>query len=115
MTRGTDPAATLPSGLILGLEQPSALAHETVGSPTYPQIEEAVMDPTRKRNCPECGGRLIWVVYGYPDGEVAEAARRGDVDLGGCCVPAPEQPWRAARCSDCRWSLMGEQDFDSRT
>lgn len=72
------------------------------------------MVSTRKRKCPECDGPLIWVVYGYPDHALAEAARRGEVDLGGCCVPTPGEPWRAARCSDCGWSLMGERGFDPR-
>lgn len=71
------------------------------------------MNSTRSRKCPECGGRLIRVVYGFPDDELAEAARRGEVALGGCCPPAPGIPSRAARCSDCGWSPLVERDSDA--
>lgn len=68
------------------------------------------MNSTQERNCPECGGRLIWVVYGYPNNALAAAARRGEVALGGCCVPAAGERWRAAQCGDCGWSLIAERD-----
>ncbi len=36
--------------------------------------------------CPSCGARSIPIVYGYPLPETFEAADRGEVVLGGCCI-----------------------------
>ncbi len=42
--------------------------------------------------CPRCGARdPVPIVYGYPDLELGEAERRGEVILGGCLV-GPESP-----------------------
>ena len=39
-----------------------------------------------RRGCPTCGGRTIRIVYGLPSFETAQAARHGEVHIGGCCV-----------------------------
>jgi hypothetical protein len=36
--------------------------------------------------CPECGGKGVRIVYGLPGPELAEAAERGEVALGGCVI-----------------------------
>lgn len=41
--------------------------------------------------CPVCGRTAVPIVYGYPDEEVMEAARRGEVALGGCVI-VDDQP-----------------------
>jgi hypothetical protein len=42
--------------------------------------------------CPGCGSTdAVRIVYGYPDFELGEAERRGEVVLGGCLV-GPESP-----------------------
>ena len=56
------------------------------------------------RGCPTCGAGMTPVVYGLPGLELAEAAARGDVELGGCtiefdgpnliCRGAERHPWR---------------------
>ena len=37
-------------------------------------------------HCPECGGALVPVVYGFPLGETIAAIERGEVMVGGCIV-----------------------------
>ena len=42
--------------------------------------------------CPSCGSTdAIRIEYGYPSSELAEAAERGEVILGGCLI-WPEAP-----------------------
>ncbi len=54
--------------------------------------------------CPRCGTPGIPIIWGLPGADLAEAARRGEVILGGCLVtgddadhecPACRHQWRA--------------------
>ena len=36
--------------------------------------------------CPDCGTRMVRIVYGYPMGDLVERSARGEVALGGCVV-----------------------------
>ena len=36
--------------------------------------------------CPDCGARMVRIVYGYPMGDLVERSMRGEVALGGCVV-----------------------------
>ena len=36
--------------------------------------------------CPNCGNKLIEIVYGMPDSEIGEKAMKGEIFLGGCIV-----------------------------
>ena len=39
------------------------------------------------KTCPKCGSSdVIPIVFGYPTVETGEAAERGELALGGCCV-----------------------------
>ena len=49
--------------------------------------------------CPMCGGRLIPILYGMPTHDAVEAAKRGEIILGGCVV-APDDPTHG--CPECR-------------
>lgn len=41
----------------------------------------------RKYRCPACGGNTgVRIQYGYPTREAFEAAERGEIRLGGCCM-----------------------------
>lgn len=52
-----------------------------------------------KLRCSKCGVvRSRRVVYGYPGPELIEAAKRGEVVLGGCNVGEPVRVWF---CEDC--------------
>jgi len=39
-----------------------------------------------KPTCPECGGELIPVVYGYPSPSMMDAFHRGKIAVGCCCI-----------------------------
>ena len=41
--------------------------------------------------CPKCGGKIVEIVYGEPTDELFNAAERGEVILGGCCIAFDEK------------------------
>jgi hypothetical protein len=52
-----------------------------------------------KPRCPACGSRsAIPILYGLPLDEACDAAKRGEIALGGCLV-GPDQPTQA--CASC--------------
>ena len=50
-----------------------------------------------------CGGEGVEIVYGLPGLELAEAAERGEVTLGGCVIE-DDDPDRQCRVCGHRWS-----------
>jgi hypothetical protein len=36
--------------------------------------------------CPECGTRMVRIVYGFPLGDLVDRSMRGEIALGGCVV-----------------------------
>lgn len=54
--------------------------------------------------CPNCGGKLLKIVYGMPPLEIMEQAKRGEVFLGGCCVFGDNDP--EYHCNTCRRSYI---------
>ena len=49
--------------------------------------------------CPSCGAsKVLRIVYGLPDQELAEEARLGKVALGGCVITGENPEWRCAKC-----------------
>lgn len=50
--------------------------------------------------CPHCGARMIPIAWGFPDQELFEAAARGEVFIGGCCIPGggPIPAWHCTGC-----------------
>lgn len=54
------------------------------------------MRQRERKPCPKCGGldAVVRVVYGYPTPELERAAKRGEVDHGGCwsVVLTPSSP-----------------------
>lgn len=56
----------------------------------------SLFDDPSGMSCPECGTTdPIEILYGFPSGEMFEAAEAGLIALGGCIVD-PENP--AYRC-----------------
>lgn len=55
------------------------------------------------RKCPECGGELIPILWGYPTPEILEQAIHDEIHLGGCVI-FPNNP--NYHCKDC------EVEFD---
>ena len=48
---------------------------------------------------PVCGStRVVKIAYGLPGPELAAAAQRGEVALGGCCVSDYDPRWYCADC-----------------
>ena len=53
------------------------------------------------RSCPKCGNRdVIPIVYGYPLPETMEAAERGEVEQGGCCVTGDDPTLKCRACGE---------------
>ncbi|WP_405268038.1 tetratricopeptide repeat protein [Methanobrevibacter sp.] len=50
------------------------------------------------RVCPDCGGELIPIVWGYPSPKLLKRAERGEVFLGGCCIPPNNPNYRCKKC-----------------
>lgn len=51
--------------------------------------------------CPRCGttDTVRPLMFGFPSDEMFEASERGEIDLGGCCLP--EEPLPHWRCRSC--------------
>ncbi len=56
----------------------------------------------RGSRCKKCGGELIPIAYGLPGEDMWNAAQRGEIRLGGCCV-YPDMPTSA--CRECGTEL----------
>lgn len=50
--------------------------------------------------CPACGdaGKVVPIIYGRPGPDLLEAAKRGEVVLGGCVVSKGSPSWRCRAC-----------------
>ena len=53
----------------------------------------------QKRKCPSCQSEeVVPIEFGFPSPEMVEAADRGKIKLGGCCVEVDDPEWH---CNDC--------------
>ncbi len=42
---------------------------------------------SKRYKCPKCGQTTgVRIIFGYPGPDLCEAAKRGEIELGGCCV-----------------------------
>jgi len=58
-----------------------------------------------KKKCPACGStNTVKILYGMPTHEAFEAAERGEIVLGGCCVSDTNQ---TRHCKDCGQDFGG--------
>ena len=56
------------------------------------------------RRCRHCDGKVVPIAYGYPGGDMWEAAERGTIVLGGCLMSPERATSRCARCgTDATW------------
>jgi hypothetical protein len=53
---------------------------------------------TAPERCGNCDTELRPIVYGFPAGELADAADRGELFLGGCCISDDSPTHRCPRC-----------------
>lgn len=59
----------------------------------------------KKFLCPDCKQRAgVEIGYGYPSPELMEAASRGDIVLGGCCL-TEEAPERECTACGHQWNI----------
>ena len=64
----------------------------------------------KKLVCPKCGSReAMEILYGYPSSEAFEAADRGEIFLGGCCVSGDDPLYC---CKECDYSWGKEFEID---
>lgn len=56
--------------------------------------------PSPKPPCPSCRSKVnaVPIVFGMPEEELEEQARRGEVVLGGCCVTDDDPRWFCKSC-----------------
>jgi hypothetical protein len=55
----------------------------------------------RGKACPKCGSLdVVPIMYGYPMPEAMEAAERGEIELGGCCVTADDPQKHCKACGE---------------
>ena len=59
----------------------------------------------RGTTCPECGSAVRRIVFGMPTSAMAAAADRGEIFLGGCCLPPIGDATERCAC--------GAMSFDS--
>lgn len=61
---------------------------------------EPILVRRKPVKCPHCGSKVLNIQYGYPGHEMMEAAERGEILLGGCCI-SPDSP-------DCACPVCGQ-------
>ena len=64
--------------------------------------EKKVRKATRRRaTCPKCGSLdVVPILYGYPMPEAMEAAEKGLISLGGCCVGDSDPRKQCKACGE---------------
>lgn len=50
------------------------------------------------RTCPDCGGELIEIVWGFPSDDLLEKAMREEIFLGGCVIPGNPCNYHCKSC-----------------
>jgi hypothetical protein len=58
-----------------------------------------ISTPQKPERCPNCGsGDVRPIAFGLPSEEAAQAARRGEIVLGGCVVTGNDPQWFCSNC-----------------
>jgi len=52
------------------------------------------------RSCPDCGGELLPIVWGYPNSAMLQREERGEIFLGGCCLPPNSPNYHCMNCGN---------------
>lgn len=66
------------------------------------KLGSSIIKRLRKpRKCENCGGAVLPILYGYPTHESFEAASRGEIILGGCCMPDDFEELADWVCKEC--------------
>lgn len=55
----------------------------------------------RGKACPRCGSRgVVPIGYGYPEADMMDAAEKGSIALGGCCVTGDDPRSHCKACGE---------------
>jgi hypothetical protein len=55
----------------------------------------------KKKVCPKCGSLdVVPIEYGYPGPEMMDAAEKGLIELGGCCVGGDDPRKHCKACGE---------------
>ena len=66
---------------------------------SFAAFDAPVISVRRKPvKCRHCGGKVAPVLYGEPGPEMMEAADRGEVVLGGCCIRTDGPDYQCPVC-----------------
>jgi hypothetical protein len=56
---------------------------------------------SRSKPCPKCGSLdVVPIEYGYPGPEMMDAAEKGLIELGGCCVMGDDPRKHCKACGE---------------
>ncbi len=70
------------------------------------------MKTPRKYLCPVCGEKSgVNIMYGMPTEELWEAAERGEVAIGGCCLEIGGAERQCLKC-DHTWRIKHRRQFE---
>lgn len=61
----------------------------------------------KPEKCPNCGGRIIPILYGEPNEEGGALIYAGEMILGGCIVSGNDPQWG---CTDCNTEYLDIED-----
>jgi hypothetical protein len=88
--------------LVWTLEDVVAALHAASDAPWIDALQERYLDLAKAETWPECPGchahEAIPILYGDPTREAEQAARRGELVLGGCCVMGEDPKWHCRAC-----------------
>lgn len=59
--------------------------------------------------CPECGGKLLPILYGEPTPEIYTAFEKGLLILGGCCIDVKKDGYLKMpkwQCKNCHTKIQ---------
>jgi hypothetical protein len=55
----------------------------------------------KEKPCPKCGSLdVVPIAYGYPGPEMMDAAEKGLIELGGCCVTDDDPRKQCRACGE---------------
>ena len=48
--------------------------------------------------CPKCGGKVVPILYGEPNGMADQELLKGNLVFGGCCIAENDPDWVCLGC-----------------
>lgn len=62
--------------------------------------KQAITVSSHPAKCPQCGGKVVEIAYGFPSNELFEEFEKGNVILGGCDIVLDKAmpDWECTSC-----------------